>query len=69
MNHFLSVDPCHHGYCLGLQEENVGEHHGLVVLIEGGAAHGAHQSALAAVGGGQRVGQGVQLWITNLIHE
>ena len=45
------------------------EHHGLVVLIEGGAAHSAHQSALAAVRGGQRVGQGVQLWITNLIHE
>ena len=47
----------------------VRKHHGLVVLIESGAAHGAHQSALAAVRGGQRVGQGVQLWITNLIHE
>ena len=46
----------------------VREHHGLVVLIEGGAAHGADQSALAAVGGGQGVGQGVQLWITNLKH-
>ena len=42
------------------------EHHGLVVLIERGAADGAHQPALAAVGEGEGVGQRVQVRLAHL---
>ena len=44
----------------------VRQHHGLVVLIERGAADGAHQPALAAVGEGEGVGQRVQVRLAHL---
>ena len=37
----------------------VGQHHGMVILIHGGAAHCAHQAALAAVSRGKAEGQTV----------
>ena len=38
----------------------VRQHHGLVVLVEGGTTHVTDQTAVAAVGEGKMVGQSVE---------
>ena len=60
-----SHEHCMFVLCLHFQVDQsiinltVGQHHGLVILIHGGAAHGAHQAALAAVSRGKAEGQTV----------